>query len=145
MDIRKIFGVDVKKVSEGVWADLGFGVKIKVKRADDSNHEYAIARMKKFASKEAQWKKTLDMFSQEEINQIVSELYAEYIVQDWDGIEMSGEKIPFSKEKFIEISTMPGMDDFLESIMRAANDRKLFSWEDEEEQIKKQDSSTDIA
>lgn len=142
MDIRKIFGVDVKKVSEGVWASIGGGVEVKVRRADDSNREYAVARAKKFSEKEAQWKKALDMFSQDEITAVVAELYAEHIVLDWRGIEMNGESIPFSKEKFIELATMPGMDDFLDSIVRVANNRILFAWEDEADLIKKQESST---
>jgi len=139
MDIRKLFGVNKAKESEGAWVPIGGGIEVKVKRAGQANKEFAAEQMKmlKPFSKQIAMN-TMDM---DVLRQINAKLFAKHVIVDWRGISENGEKVPFSKEKFIEYATE--MPDFFSDIFTAATELQNFQDAEDAELEKKPATSTD--
>lgn len=139
MDIRKLFGVNKAKESEGAWVPIGGGIEVKVKRAGQANKEFAAEQMKmlKPFSKQIAMN-TMDM---DVLRQINAKLFAKHIIVDWRGISENGENVPFSKEKFIEYATE--MPDFFSDIFTAATELQNFQDAEDAELEKKPATSTD--
>ena len=139
MDIRKLFGVNKAKESEGAWVPIGGGIEVKVKRAGQANKEFAAEQMKmlKPFSKQIAMN-TMDM---DVLRQINAKLFAKHVIVDWRGISENGEKVPFSKEKFIEYATE--MPDFFSDVFTAATELQNFQDAEDAELEKKPEISTD--
>lgn len=139
MDIRKLFGSNKTKESEGAWVPIGGGIEVKVKRAGQANKEFAAEQMKmlKPFSKQIAMN-TMDM---DVLRQINAKLFAKHVIVDWRGISENGEKVPFSKEKFIEYATE--MPDFFSDIFTAATELQNFQDAEDAELEKKPATSTD--
>ena len=139
MDIRKLFGVNKAKESEGAWVPIGGGIEVKVKRAGQANKEFAAEQMKmlKPFSKQIAMN-TMDM---DVLRQINAKLFAKHVIVDWRGISENGEKVPFSKEKFIEYATE--MPDFFSDVFTAATELQNFQDAEDAELEKKPATSTD--
>lgn len=139
MDIRKLFGVNKAKESEGAWVPIGGGIEVKVKRAGQANKEFAAEQMKmlKPFSKQIAMN-TMDM---DILRQINAKLFAKHVIVDWRGISENGETVPFSKEKFIEYATE--MPDFFSDIFTAATELQNFQDAEDAELEKKPATSTD--
>lgn len=139
MDIRKIFGSNKVKETEGAWVPIGGGIEVKVKRAGQANKEFAAEQMKmlKPFSKQIAMN-TMDM---DVLRQINAKLFAKHVIVDWRGISENGEKVPFSKEKFIEYATE--MPDFFSDIFTAATELQNFQDAEDADLEKKPAISTD--
>lgn len=129
MDIRELFGVDVEKITKGTWIELGGGVAILAKRADDNNTAYQLARSKVLSDPEIARKIQLGMMPTAELNSIDAGLLADHVIIDWRGVTLDGKEVPFSKEKLMEVLTMPCMTPFLEMVQTAVASRRHFKWE----------------
>ncbi len=139
MDIRKLFGVNKAKESEGAWCPIGGGIEVKVKRAGQANKEFAAEQMKmlKPFSKQIAMN-TMDM---DILRQINAKLFAKHIIVDWRGVSIDGEEIPFTKEKFLEFAIE--MPDFFSDVFAAATELQNFQDNEDAELEKKPVSSTD--
>ncbi len=139
MDIRKLFGVNKAKESEGAWVPIGGGIEVKVKRAGQSNKEFAAEQMKmlKPFSKQIAMN-TMDM---DVLRQINVNLFAKHIIVDWRNVSINGETIPFTKEKFIEFANE--MPDFFADVFAAATELQNFQDTEDADLEKKPVSSTD--
>lgn len=139
MDIRKLFGVNKAKETEGAWVPIGGGIEVKVKRAGQANKEFAAEQMKmlKPFSKQIAMN-TMDM---DILRQINAKLFAKHVIVDWRGISEDGEVVPFSKEKFLEYANE--MPDFFSDVFAAATELQNFQDAEDAELEKKPVSSTD--
>ena len=139
MDIRKLFGVNKAKESEGAWVPIGGGIEVKVKRAGQANKEFAAEQMKmlKPFSKQIAMN-TMDM---DILRQINAKLFAKHIIVDWRGVSIDGEEIPFTKEKFLEFAIE--MPDFFADVFAAATELQNFQDAEDDELEKKPVSSID--
>ena len=139
MDIRKLFGVNKAKETEGAWVPIGGGIEVKVKRAGQANKEFAAEQMKmlKPFSKQIAMN-TMDM---DVLRQINARLFAKHVIVDWRGISEDGEVVPFSKEKFLEYANE--MPDFFSDVFAAATELQNFQDAEDAELEKKPVSSTD--
>ena len=108
MDIRELFGVDVEKTTKGAWIELGGGVAILAKRADDNNTAYQLARAKVLADPEIARKIQLNLMPTPELNAIDARLLADHVILDWRGVTLNGQEVPFSKEKLMEVFSLKG-------------------------------------
>jgi len=138
MDLKKLFGTDAKKEAEGVWANIGPGVDIKVKRAGASNKEYSFEQSKML--KPLQRQLQLGTVDPQVFRNINAKLFAKHIVTDWRGVTEDGKAVKFSKEKFHEYATK--YPEFLLAVMDAATDIQNFQEAEDDELVKKQQSST---
>ena len=129
MDIRELFGVNVDKATKGTWIELGAGVAVLSKRADDNNTAYQLARAKVLADPEISRRIQMNMMPTAELNAIDAKLLADHVILDWRGVILDGKEVPFSKEKLIEVLTMPCMSPFLEMVQTAVASRRNFKWE----------------
>jgi len=139
MDIRKLFGANKEKESEGSWVNIGGGIEVKVKRAGMSNKPFAFeqAKMIKPFSKQL----NLGTIDPDVMRQINAKLFAKHIVEDWRGVVIDGKELPFSKEKFKELAL--DMPDFLNEVIIAATELQNFQDDEDEELEKKSDLFTD--
>lgn len=139
MDIRKLFGVNKAKETEGAWVPIGGGIEVKVKRAGQANKEFAAEQMKmlKPFSKQIAMN-TMDM---DVLRQINAKLFAKHVIVDWRGISEDGEVVPFSKEKFLEYANE--MPDFFSDVFAAATELQNFQDAEDADLEKKPVSSTD--
>jgi hypothetical protein len=138
MDIKKLFGTNKEKETEGTFIPIGGGVEIKMKRAGASNKDFAFdqAKMLRPFSKQISTG-TIDPATLVDIN--VS-LFTRHIVTDWKGVTEDGKPVKFSKEKFMEYAK--AYPDFFSEIFSAAHDMQNFKDAEDEEIIKKPASST---
>jgi hypothetical protein len=138
MDIRKLFGSNKAKESEGAWVPIGGGIEVKVKRAGQANKEFAAEQMKmlKPFSKQIAMN-TMDM---DVLRQINAKLFAKHIIVDWKGVSEAGKPVKFSKEKFLEYANE--MPDFFSDIFAAATELQNFQDAEDAEAEKKPVSST---
>ena len=139
MDIRKLFGSNKTKETEGAWCPIGGGIEVKVKRAGQTNKEFSAEQMKmlKPFSKQIAMN-TMDM---DVLRQINAKLLAKHVIVDWRGVSIDGEEIPFSKEKFLEFANE--MPDFYLDVFTAATELQNFQDDEDAELEKKPVSSTD--
>lgn len=139
MDIRKLFGSNKAKETEGAWCPIGGGIEVKVKRAGQANKAFSAEQMKmlKPFSKQIAMN-TMDM---DILRQINAKLLAKHVIVDWRGVFIDGVEIPFSKEKFLEFANE--MPDFYLDVFTAATELQNFQDDEDAELEKKPASSTD--
>jgi len=141
MDIKKLFGTNKEKETEGTFIPIGGGVEIKMKRAGANNKDFAFdqAKMLRPFSKQIS-AGTIDTDVLVNIN---ITLFSRHIVTDWKGITEDGKPVKFSKEKFLEYAK--AYPDFFNEIFAAAHDMQNFKDAEDEELAKKPVSSTATA
>jgi len=141
MDIKKLYGTNKEKESDGAFVPIGGGVEVKVKRAGASNKDFAFdqAKMLRPFSKQISTG-TIDTDVLVGIN---ISLFARHIITDWKGITEDGKPVKFSKEKFVEYAKE--YPDFFNEIFSAAHDMQNFKDAEDAETVKKPVNSTAIA
>lgn len=129
-NLGKVFGADKNLESgEGVVIDFPEGIQIKIHRAGGSNRKFETV----FASKLKPHRHNYNrgMLSEEIMEKIMYETYAEAVVIDWAGItDSEGNAVPFSPEKCVEF--FREYPDFYYTIKRDAENLALFRQEQEE-------------
>lgn len=138
-DIKKLFGTNKQKESEGTFVSIGNGIEVKVKRAGTANKDFTFAQAKMLRpySKQIQ-AGTVDPADLTAIN---IKLFADHVVTDWRGIEVDGKELPFSKKAFVELSKE--MPDFFSEVFNAAYEMQNFKDAEDDELLGKPESSTD--
>jgi len=124
MDIHQVFGTDRSKETEGVWVSVGEGGEVKVARTNNPRYKEAFRRkLEKYrASVE---RGTID---EETAQKVLVEVLAETILLDWKGFKDNGEKVPYSREKAVELLTnYPDFRDFI-----TANAERMANYKQEQ-------------
>ena len=96
MDIAKKYGTDADlEAGTGITLDFGGGATVTIHRAGGMNAKFMRAAAKRRARLNAA-RNDLDASLR-----VLAEVYAEAVVIDWQGIELNGEPLPYSKENVI--------------------------------------------
>ena len=126
-DIRKLYGTDENKEKEGIWQDMGDGIRIRIARIGNPNYQKLFQRLSK-PHRKAIRRGTL---KEDVAEALMIECMAETIVLDWEGIELDGKKLPYSKENAVMILTE--FKDLREYINDFANEMEAYMQEQNEE------------
>lgn len=128
-DIKALFGTDKAKEKDGVWQDMGDGLKMRIARIGNPKYQKRFEALSK-PHRRALRRGTL---SNEIAEKLLIQCMSETIVLDWEGIEENGEEIQFSVENAIRILTdYPELRKYVEDI---ANEMEGYKADDDEEAI----------
>ena len=139
MDIRKLFGSNKAKESEGTWCPIGGGIDVKVKRIGQSNKPFSSEQLKMLKPFSKQI--AMNTMDADVLRQINSKLIAKHVIVDWRGVSIDGVEIPFSKEKFLEFAN--DMPDFYHDVFAAAAEMQNFQDAEDADLEKKPANTTD--
>lgn len=118
MDLRQNFGTDPTKSVEGVWHEVGKGVRVKVARLSNPKAVAMRDRLLKPYAKLSRKGKLPD----DVIEDVARKVMAEHVLVDWEGIELDGEPLPYSKENVIKVLADESLADFYDFVAELAND-----------------------
>ncbi len=144
MDILKDFGLDEKKVRDGVWIDLANGDAeiaedkittqpcIKLARADNPafRQEY-VKRMQPVLARART--NTLDLGKRDRIE---AEVIAETVILDWRNFQAGGEPFPYTRANCMRLLTEIKFADFKERVLGLAQDVNVFRMQMVEDIVK---------
>jgi hypothetical protein len=141
MDVLKDFGVDVKKVQEGVWVNLITREPIEEAEIGTEISAVLVARAgnRKFTQKYAdrlmksKGRRTIE---DERDLKMRAEVIAETVVLDWRNLKANGEPWPYSKANMVKVVVDETYADFFEILMTIAQDASYFKLETEEAVVK---------
>jgi len=125
MDLNTL-KTDKTKDLEGVWIDVTTTCKLKVARLGNRKYERAMTT--------ALAQVRLQSDKEEALNRIDIELMADYILLDWEGVELDGEALEYSREnaiKALEIQL------FYNLVRSHASDFERFKIDEEQEDLEK--------
>jgi len=127
MDFKKRYETDKGKESEGVWENLGEGLRVKVARANNPHHQrVAESLMRPYRRQIANG--SLSVEKQEEIT---IKAMAECLLLDWEGLKIDDKAVPYSVAKATELLTE--YKDFREEVASIAQSMELFRAEEIED------------
>jgi len=128
-DLKKLFGTDQNKEKEGVWQDMGDGLKMRIARIGNPNYQKRFQALSK-PHRRALRRGTL---SDEIAEQLLIKCLAETIVLDWEGVEENGSTIPYSVDNAIRVLTdYPDLRNYVNDI---ANEMEGYKEDVDEEAI----------
>jgi hypothetical protein len=138
MDLKD-FKTDLTKEEEGVWIELGEGARVKLARMNNPSYLESLRKGMK-PHNLAIRRGTADA---EVLDRIVATATAEAVVLDWEGLELNGEAITYTKEKCIEILLDDTLKDFRDWLMDEARNMDHFREAGVEEAAKNSQSASD--
>ena len=128
-NLKELFGTDKVKEKEGVWQDMGDGLKMRIARIGNPKYQKRFEALSK-PHRRALRRGTL---SNEIAEKLLVQCIAETIVLDWEGVEENGKETPFSVENAVRILLeYPELRKYVEDI---ANEMEGYKAEDDEEAI----------
>jgi hypothetical protein len=128
-NLKELFGTDKVKEKEGVWQDMGDGLKMRIARIGNPKYQKRFEALSK-PHRRALRRGTL---SNEIAEKLLVQCIAETIVLDWEGVEEDGAETPFSVENAVRILLeYPELRKYVEDI---ANEMEGYKAEDDEEAI----------
>nr|BDD45286.1 hypothetical protein 8 [bacterium] len=125
-DLRSKFGTNTDLENEGVWMDLGSGIKVKIARIKNPKFRKMYERLTRPHERQIR-QGTLDSDIMEKI---VCQCLAKTVLLDWDGIELDGKKFPYSPENSLKLMQDDGLSDFRDQIADLAGSADIFREED---------------
>ena len=126
-DVKKLFGTDSKKETEGVWYDIEDDLRIKIARIGNPNYQKRFQALSKPHRRAIRRGSLPDKVAEK----LLVQCMAETIVLDWEGMIDEGKEIPYSTEAVIELLTKyPELRIYLNDI---ANELEGFQEEEDEE------------
>ena len=126
-DLRKTYGTNKSKELDGVWEDIGDGIRVKVARIGNSKYQKTFNRISK-PHRKALRRGTL---KEDIAEKLMIDCMVDAVLLDWENVELDGQVIPYSKENATKILTE--FKDFRDTINDYANDMAIFMEEDAEE------------
>jgi len=126
-DLRKLYGTDTNKETDGIWQDFGDGIEMKVARIGNPKYQKLFQKLSK-PHRKAIRRGTL---KEDVAEKLMIECTAETILLDWRGIELDGKALPYSKDNAIMILTE--FKDLKEYVNDFANEMEAYMQEDAEE------------
>lgn len=100
MKFSEVYNTDKTAAEEGVWTDIGYGVKVKI-RSFDSAHTKALRS--KLQAPFAHLTKMGKDIPEDDQNEINIKLIAGSSLIDWNFTDDEGNKLPYSAEKAEEM------------------------------------------
>ena len=121
-DIRKIFGTNRDAETKGVTINYEGQFKVTIARAGGANKSFE----KALERKTRPFKRALQTgrMTNEQSMEILREVYAETVVLGWEGVELDGKKVTFSKENCLKL--FKELPDFFSDLMEQAQSIALF-------------------
>lgn len=116
-----IYNQDKAAIEEGVWADVGYGIKVKV-RSFDSAHTKALR--KKLQEPYAALMRMGKEIPEDEQNKIFTQLIANSSLLDWNLTEEDDTAIPFTPE--VAEKLFEQEPDFLRDVIAVLTSRETF-------------------
>lgn len=135
-DIFDNFATDEKLEVVGVWHNLDVAGTSRIKVARMDNPRYQQAMQNLYAQKAKELHAEPDEARTEPgsvTRQVMAQGLAESILLDWEGISYKGKVLKYSKENAVMVLAHK---DFLELVLRLANDITNFQLRLEEDQTK---------
>lgn len=135
-DIFDNFATDEKLEVVGVWHNLDVAGTSRIKVARMDNPRYQQAMQNLYAQKAKELQAESDGARAEPgsvTRQVMAQGLAESILLDWEGISYKGKVLKYSKENAVMVLAHK---DFLELVLRLANDITNFQLQLEEDQTK---------
>lgn len=126
-DVKKLFGTDEDKETNGVWEDLTEDVRIKVARIGNTRYQKVLQRLMK-PHRRAVRRGTVD---DSIIEKCVIKAIAETVLLDWEGLEEDGKKIVYSQATAERL--LNDFREFREQVTEIASEIESFKIEDEQE------------
>ena len=120
MDFSKRYKTDKDAESEGVWEDCGEGLRVKVARANNPHHQRVIENMMRPYRRQI----SNGRLSNEKMTEITVKAMAECLLIDWEGVEIDGKNVPYSREAALDLLTE--YKDFREDVAELAQTMELF-------------------
>lgn len=116
---------DSKKESDGVWLRYrDTDVKMRIARIGNPRFEAEQRRLKR----EAREQHDGGELSERQARDIIAPAVAEFIVLDWENLENEdGSKIPYSREKCVELLRNPELHDLYDWIVASASNRDNYA------------------
>jgi hypothetical protein len=136
-DLLKMFALDQAKESEGIWIELGSGIRIKVARMD--NPAYTKALSKAMAPyRHALRANTMD---DDTFHALMARVVGKTILVGWEGIDYKGEPLPYSPKNAEMLLLDPQLKPFYERVMQIASDQDAYRLQQEEEAAKNSEAA----
>jgi hypothetical protein len=136
-DLLKMFALDQEKESEGIWVELGAGIRIRVARMD--NPAYTKTLSKALAPyRHALRANTMD---DETFHAIMARVVGKTILVGWEGLDYKGEALPYSAKHAEMLLLDPQLKPFYERVLRIANDQEAYRLQQEEEAAKNSEAA----
>lgn len=128
-DLKKLFGTDQSKERDGVWHDMGEGMKMLIARIGNPNYQKRFQALSK-PHRRALRRGTL---SDDIAEQLLIRCLAETIVLGWEGVEEKGKEIPHSVDNAVRVLTdYPDLRNYVNDI---ANEMEGYKADEDEEAI----------
>jgi hypothetical protein len=136
-DLTKLFALDQAKEQDGIWVELGAGIRIKVARVD--NPAYTKALNKALAPyRHALRAGTLD---DDTFKAVMARVVANTILVGWEGLDYHGEPLPYSAKHAEMLLLDPQLKPFYERVLQIANDQEAYRLQQEEEAAKNSEAA----
>ena len=118
----------LKSTTEGVWADCGGGLRIKVARMGNAAYEEELRKSAKPFMRQMR----LGTMNVEDMEALAMKAIAKHIIQDWENLEDNdGKTIPFSHDKALEL--FREYHDFYSVVKEVAGESEIFRTDEMEE------------
>jgi hypothetical protein len=123
--------VDLQKSNDGVWVDHELGYSFKIAEAGNENYMKYLRQIQKPVLARIRIKEEGLM------EDLVKQAAAKFILVDWKNIEdESGQPIPYSPEKALELFKNPALHKIYDWILEKANDFELYKQQVQTDSIK---------
>lgn len=121
-DIFKEFETDLDAEIEGEAIQLTNEIVVHVARSQNANHRKALELLTRKHRAQIQ----NGTIAPEVIEDIANKAASETLLLNWDGIEVDGKKLPYSKENAYKLLSDPKLKDFREQIFIIAGEAATF-------------------
>lgn len=120
---------DLNKEQEGTWVDIGKGARLKIARIGNPAYKETFRRLTKPYQRQMRTGNLPD----EVAEKILARCLAESVLVGWEGLEMDGEPIQYSRKAAMDLLMNPQLKDFRDLVTELANEVELFRQEEMEE------------
>jgi hypothetical protein len=99
-----LFKADSNLEKDGIWFNVGNGVRFRLRRFGGSNSQKLKLAMAKYHKPMARLIE-LDKLTVEENTELMAKTFAEACLVDWENVEIDGEKAPCNFENAVKLFT----------------------------------------
>jgi len=126
-DLRKLYGTDTNKETDGIWQDMGDGIRMLIARVGNPKYQKLFQKLSKPHRKAIR----RGNLKEDVAEKLMIECTAETILLGWEGVELDGKALPYNKANAIMILT--DFKDLKEYVNDFANEMEAYMQEDAEE------------
>lgn len=103
-NLDTLFKTDSTLEKDGIWFNIGGGVRFRIRRFGGSNSQRLKSAMAKFHKPVARLVE-LDKLTAEENAELMAKTFADACLVDWENVEIDGEKAPCTFENAVKLFT----------------------------------------